>query len=459
MLHPADDIICAPASGRGGAVSIVRLSGAGSLALADRVVSLRRGCVSEAPGFILRFGVINGLDEVLVSIFRAPHSYTGEDMVEISCHASSFIVSSLLERLCACGARLAEAGEFTRRAFVNGKMDLAQAEAVADLIAADSAAAHRLAYSQMRGAYSGRLEDLRGKIVELSAQLELELDFSEEEVEFADRGALRSLASEALDEVRRLEGTFRLGNAFKRGVPVAIVGPVNSGKSTLLNALLGEERAIVSSIPGTTRDTVEEVLTLNGVTYRFIDTAGLRETSEAIEQIGIERALEQLSQARVALVLLDGSAGMDSLAGMVSLVREHIPSDCRAIWIRSKSDLASGWDSPATLASRLGVDRIIDISALTGSGMDALKDAITSDDSRLLAESEGVMVTNARHYEALRSAGLDLSRFLEGLDSGLPSDLLAEDLRSATRQLGLIFGEVTPDDLLGEVFGRFCVGK
>ena len=456
MLH-TDDIICAPAGGRGGAVSIVRVSGNGCLQLADGVLELRRGKVSDAPGFSLRFGVIPGLDEVLVSIFRAPHSYTGEDMVEISCHASQYIVSALLERLCAQGARLAEAGEFTRRAFVSGKMDLAQAEAVADLIAADSAAAHRLAFSQLRGAYSSRLQELRAKILELSALLELELDFSEEEVEFADRSTLRSLTSEAFAEVQKLEGSFRYGNAFKRGVPVAIVGPVNSGKSTLLNALLGEDRAIVSDIPGTTRDTVEEVMSLRGVQYRFIDTAGLRETSEKIEQIGIERALEQLSQARVALVLLDGTQSTEALRDVVSLVREHTPEDCRVIWIRSKAALCVG--SPAAFAALLGLKNVIDVSVLEGFGLDALRDAITADDVKLLEESDGLLVTNARHCEALHAAAGDLATFLTGLSSGIPSDLLAEDLRSATRHIGLITGEITPDDILGEVFGRFCIGK
>ncbi|MBO4475759.1 MAG: tRNA uridine-5-carboxymethylaminomethyl(34) synthesis GTPase MnmE [Bacteroidales bacterium] len=475
MLHPADDIICAPASGRGGAVSIVRLSGTGCHALADRVVSLRRGCISDAPGFCLRFGVVADLDEVLVSIFRAPHSYTGEDMVEISCHASPYIVSTLLERLCAQGARPAEPGEFTCRAFTSGKMDLAQAEAVADLISAQSAAAHKLAYSQLRGAYSSRLRELRGRIVELSALLELELDFSEEEVEFADRSKLQSLAAEALEEIRRLAGSFRLGNAFKRGIPVAIVGAVNSGKSTLLNALLGEERAIVSSIPGTTRDTVEELLVLKGVQYRFIDTAGLRETSEVVEQMGIERSVAQMEQASVVIVLLDGTAPVSELAGVVDDVKAHLQKDTRVIWIRSKVDLLpcaktgpfahepADFPSPvcktAAFCTQLGIPSALDVSAVTGEGLDALREAVASDDAALLAASDALLVTNARHFDALQCAAEDLSRFLQGLSSSTPTDLLSEDLRSATRHLGLIFGEITPDDVLGEVFGRFCIGK
>ncbi len=468
MQH-ADDVICAPATGRGGAVSIVRLSGKGCLDVADAVVSLRRGTVAEAPGFSLRFGVAEGLDELLVSIFHAPHSYTGEDMVEISCHASPFVVSSLLERLCAAGARLAEPGEFTRRAFVSGKMDLAQAEAVADLIAAQSEAAHRLAFSQLRGSFSTRLQELRGKILELSALLELELDFSEEEVEFADRSSLRSLASEALAEVKRLAGTFKMGNAFKRGIPVAIVGAVNSGKSTLLNTLLGEERAIVSSIPGTTRDTVEELLVLRGVQYRFIDTAGLRDTSETVEQIGIERSLSQIEKAYVVIVLMDSTAPMEELESVVASVKSHLQEDTRVIWVRSKCDLITEGDSvpggvstpgaASSFCARLDIPKVIDISALTGKGLDELREAVASDDATVLDTTDAVMVTNLRHYESLKSAASDLSVFIDGLASGIPTDLLAEDLRSTTRHLGLITGEITPDDILGEVFGRFCIGK
>lgn len=462
MLH-ADDVICAPASGRGGAVSIVRLSGEGCLNVADAVVSLRRGTVAEAPGFSLRFGVAEGLDEVLVSVFHAPHSYTGEDMVEISCHASPFVVSSLLERLCAAGARLAEPGEFTRRAFVSGKMDLAQAEAVADLIASQSEAAHRLAFSQLRGLFSSRLQELRSKILELSALLELELDFSEEEVEFADRSKLQALANETLAEVQRLEGSFRMGNAFKKGIPVAIVGPVNSGKSTLLNALLGEERAIVSDIPGTTRDTVEELLVLRGVQYRFIDTAGLRDSSETVEKIGIGRSLEQIEKAYVVIVLMDSTAPMEEIESVVGSVRSHLREDTRVIWVRSKCDLlAEGDPVPGTasgICTRLGIPKLIDISARTGKGLDELREAVASDDASVLDTTGAVMVTNLRHYESLKSAASDLTVFIDGLASGIPTDLLAEDLRSATRHLGQITGEITPDDILGEVFGRFCIGK
>ena len=454
-LTPANGIICAPATSEGGAVSIVRVSGEGCLGIVDSVVQLRRGSCNTAAGFSLHFGNVEGLDEVLVSVFRAPHSYTGEDMAEISCHASPYIVRELLGRLCKAGCSLAGPGDFTRRAFVAGKMDLAQAEAVADIIAAGSEAAHRLALSQMKGNYSLKLKELRQKLVEISALLELELDFSEEELEFADRRHLESLVQEALGETERLAESFRLGNAFKQGIPVALAGAVNSGKSTLLNALLGEERAIVSDIPGTTRDTVEEVLTLNGIAYRFIDTAGLRETPDEIERLGIERSFRSLEQASVAIVLLDGTAPAGKTSEVVSQVKAHLRPGTRVIWVRSKAELLkdSGLMHPDSIPSA------INISALTGQGLDELREAISAADAELLNASGDVMVTNQRHYEALRRAASDLRRVLEGLASGLSSELIAEDLRSGTASLGEIFGDVLPDDILGEVFSRFCIGK
>lgn len=453
-MSRAEDTICAPATSAGGAICVIRVSGSGCFAAVDAVVRMRRGSAASAKGFSVHFGEVEGLDEVLVCVFRAPQSYTGEDMAEISCHASPYVVSELLRRLGAAGCRMAGPGEFTRRAFTAGKMDLAQAEAVADLIAASSQAAHKLAFSQMRGHYSQRLRELRQQIIELGALMELELDFSEEEVEFADRGRLELLAREALAQIERLADSFRLGNAFKRGIPVAIVGPVNSGKSTLLNALLGEERALVSDIPGTTRDTVEEVLMLGGVAYRFIDTAGLRQTAETVEKMGIERSLEQIGKASIVLVLLDASAPVAELAGVVADVRARLREDCRAIWVRSKSDIGG-----PDFASELGLEGLISISAKTGEGLTELRDAICAGARQDLLAADGLLVTNQRHQQALLRAAEDLRRFLDGLSTALPTDLLAEDLRSATAALGTIFGEVTPDDVLGEVFGRFCIGK
>ncbi len=453
-MSRAEDTICAPATSAGGAICVIRVSGSGCFAAVDAVVRMRRGSAASAKGFSVHFGEVEGLDEVLVCVFRAPQSYTGEDMAEISCHASPYVVSELLRRLGAAGCRMAGPGEFTRRSFTAGKMDLAQAEAVADLIAASSQAAHKLAFSQMRGHYSQRLRELRQQIIELGALMELELDFSEEEVEFADRGRLELLAREALGQIERLADSFRLGNAFKRGIPVAIVGPVNSGKSTLLNALLGEERALVSDIPGTTRDTVEEVLVLGGVAYRFIDTAGLRQTAETVEKMGIERSLEQIGKASIVLVLLDASAPVAELAGVVADVRARLREDCRAIWVRSKSDIGG-----PDFASELGLEGLISISAKTGEGLSELRDAICAGARQDLLAADGLLVTNQRHQQALLRAAEDLRRFLDGLSTALPTDLLAEDLRSATAALGTIFGEVTPDDVLGEVFGRFCIGK
>ena len=453
-MSRAEDTICAPATSPGGAIFVIRVSGSGCFAAVDAVVHMRRGSAASAKGFSVHFGEVEGLDEVLVCVFRAPQSYTGEDMAEISCHASPYVVSELLRRLGAAGCRMAGPGEFTRRAFTAGKMDLAQAEAVADLIAASSQAAHKLAFSQLRGHYSQRLRELRQQIIELGALMELELDFSEEEVEFADRGRLELLAREALAQIERLADSFRLGNAFKRGIPVAIVGQVNSGKSTLLNALLGEERALVSDIPGTTRDTVEEVLVLGGVAYRFIDTAGLRQTDETVEKMGIERSLEQIGKASIVLVLLDASAPVAELAGVVADVRARLREDCRAIWVRSKSDIGG-----PDFASELGLEGLISISAKTGEGLTELRDAICAGARQDLLAADGLLVTNQRHQQALLRAAEDLRRFLDGLSTALPTDLLAEDLRSATAALGTIFGEVTPDDVLGEVFGRFCIGK
>lgn len=306
-----EDTICAPATIPGtGAISVIRLSGPDAHAIADKVVRCSKGSISQAKGYTMKFGtVVSGdgtvVDEVIASVFRAPHSYTGEDSVELSCHASSYIVSTVMDLLIAAGARAAEPGEFTQRAFLNGKMDLAQAEAVADVISSQSAAAHRIAFSQMKGGFSAELRDMRSELLELVSLMELELDFSEEEVEFADRSRLDSLLAGITAHASRLIDSFRLGNAIKNGVPVAIAGATNTGKSTLLNALLGEDRAIVSDVHGTTRDTIEETMNIDGVLFRFIDTAGLRETSEIVEKIGIERTFKKISEASIVLGMVE----------------------------------------------------------------------------------------------------------------------------------------------------------
>ena len=472
--------ICAPATSVGsGAIAVVRLSGPDTMAVVDRVVRFRSGTAAEAPGYSLKFGTIEGLDEVLVSFFRAPHSYTGEDAAEISCHASPYIVSTLLDRLMEAGCRLAEPGEFTRRAFLNGKMDLAQAEAVADVISSASAAQHRVAMNQLRGGYSAELRELRKQLLELTALLELELDFSEEDVEFADRSRLRALLDTACSHCRQLADSFRLGNAIRNGVPVAIVGAPNSGKSTLLNALLRDDRAIVSDIPGTTRDTVEETCVIDGVLFRFIDTAGIRASSDEVERLGIERTFRKISEAEIVLGVVDISASEEQIAQDLRTITDRIDfKQQKLLILANKTDKTDGNKKVTTLNSFVtstdnkkgsilgqfnshsGLDPespILEISAKTGSGLEALRSALVSHAG--IASASGTLVTNARHAAALREAAASLSAVSDGLDAGRPSDLLAEDLRAALASLGSITGEITTDEVLGEIFAKFCIGK
>lgn len=462
------DTICAPATSVGtGAVSLIRISGPESSAVVDRVVCFRSGTAAQAPGFSLKFGTVEGLDEVLVALFRAPHSYTGEDAAEISCHASPFIVSSLLDRLTEAGCRLAEPGEFTRRAFVNGKMDLAQAESVADVIASSTATQHRVAMHQLRGGYSAELRALRKQLLELTALMELELDFSEEDVEFADRSRLRALLDTACSHCRQLADSFRLGNAIRNGVPVAIVGAPNSGKSTLLNALLRDDRAIVSDIPGTTRDTVEETCVLDGVLFRFIDTAGIRASSDEIERLGIERTYRKIGEADVVLGVIDAvSCGSEETFGLaVREIAERMDfRQQKLLIIANKCDILGvnkvvidGNSFVLSINNQSYIIPCLWISAKTGSGLEQLRSELVSAVGN--RAFEGTLVTNARHARALRAAAESLSVVSDGLDRGIPSDLLAEDLRAALSSLGSITGEITTDEVLGEVFSRFCIGK
>ena len=448
-MNQFGDTICAPATGTGGAISIIRVSGPEALKLADSIVRFRTGAALSSEGYTLKFGSIPDVDDVLVSIFRAPHSYTGEDAVEISCHASRIIVEKILQMLVAAGGRMAEPGEFTRRAFVNGKMDLSQAEAVADLIAAGSELSHKVALSQLKGAYSSELKGLREELVQLATLLELELDFSEEELEFADRAHLQALLDKATAHVEKLVESFRTGNAIKNGVPVAIVGPVNAGKSTLLNALLGEDRAIVSDIPGTTRDTVEETLTLGGILFRFIDTAGLRESSDRIEKIGIERSYGSIAKAQTVVAVLDGCAPLPEVQKSFAAIAERAAGK-NLIVLRNKVDICSG-------AAPEGLD-VLDVSARTGEGLDTLRDKLV-EVSGLGDWNGSALVTNMRHYEALERALDSLRQVSLGLHRKSPTELLAQDLRDAIRELGSIFGEVSTDEILGSVFSKFCIGK
>ena len=455
-----NDIICAPATVPGtGAISVIRVSGKGSLELADRVISLRKGSIAQSKGYTLHFGSIFAsdgslLDEVIVSVFRAPNSYTGEDGVEISCHSSKYIVSETIGLLCEKGCRMAGPGEFTQRAYLNGKMDLAQAEAVADVIAADSKAALRVAQSQLRGEYSAAFKELRDALVRLSALVELELDFSEEEVEFASREMIIGLAESAIAKMSRLRDSYRVGNALKNGVPVAIVGAPNVGKSTLLNALLGEDRAITSDIPGTTRDTVEESIVIEGVRYRFIDTAGIRDTEQVIERLGIERSLAKIRDASIVICLLDATK-KDESEKMLSKVESLIDAENqKIIVVANKSDLLPD-------SGKENEGRVISISALRKEGLRELEKAIVK--CGFADTDERVIVTSARHYNALSSAVESLRAVVRAVREGISEELLAEDLRAAIRDINSIFAStsdaITPDEVLGEVFGKFCVGK
>ena len=448
-MNQFGDTICAPASGTGGAISIIRVSGPDALKLADSIVRFRTGAALSSEGYTLKFGSIPDVDDVLVSVFRAPHSYTGEDAVEISCHASRIIVEKILQMLVATGGRMAEPGEFTRRAFVNGKMDLSQAEAVADLIAASSELSHKVALSQLKGAYSSELKALREELVQLATLLELELDFSEEELEFADRAHLQALLDKATAHVEKLVESFRTGNAVRNGVPVAIVGPVNAGKSTLLNALLGEDRAIVSDVPGTTRDTVEETLTLGGILFRFIDTAGLRESNDRIEKIGIERSYDSIAKAQTVVAVLDGCAPLPEVQKSFAAIAERAAGK-NLIVLRNKVDICGG-------AAPEGLNAL-DVSARTGEGLDALRNKLV-EVSGLEDWNGSALVTNVRHYEALERALDSLRQVSLGLHRKSPTELLAQDLRDAIRELGSIFGEVSTDEILGSVFSKFCIGK
>ena len=481
-----EDTICAPATVPGtGAISVIRVSGPEALEIADKVIQCRKGTISSANGYTLKFGTITDdsgavVDEVLASVFRAPHSYTGENSVEISCHASLYIVSTVMGLLNDAGARAAEPGEFTQRAYLNGKMDLAQAEAVADVIASQNAAAHRIAFKQMKGGFSSELRDMRGELLELVSLMELELDFSEEEVEFADRSRLDSLLSQIISHVTRLIDSFRLGNAIKNGVPVAIAGATNTGKSTLLNALLGEDRAIVSDVHGTTRDTIEETLNIDGVLFRFIDTAGLRETDEVVEQIGIERTFKKISEASIVLGMIDLTRDFETTGETIRSIIEKVDFSCqKLVFLLNKTDICkidrnsditnyivSLLDDKSISCSFFEADKnydsdvlIIPISAKTGTGIQNLRSALATSQRDLLGDSDTTLVTNQRHIQALSDARTSLWRVSEGLNAGLPTDLAAQDIREAIYHLGSIVGEISSDEVLGNIFRNFCIGK
>lgn len=514
----SEDTIFAPATIPGtGAISVIRISGPEAVPAAAALVhpvasadisdESRRGngdfkceascaCpnqqIIESKGYRMHFGQISGkdgrlLDEVIASVFRAPHSYTGEDSVEISCHASSYIVSEISALLVDLGLRPAEPGEFTQRAFLNGKMDLAQAEAVADVIAAQSAASHRIAVNQLKGGFSSELKTMRASLLEIVSLMELELDFSDEDVEFADRGRLNSLVDGVMAHIRRLMDSFRAGNAIKNGVPVALVGATNVGKSTLLNAMLGEERAIVSDIHGTTRDTVEETMNLGGVLFRFIDTAGLRETAETVEKIGIERSYKKLHEAQIVLGVVDASRVLEENCREIREILSHTDPDRQDIIIvLNKCDALVGTDCESVGYATSGMDsgigtelcnknviyinkyvsfidndkiKVVAISAREKVGIDGLKSLLSDTQKDLTENTDAVLVTNIRHLEALSSASTALGRVKSGLSFGTATDLVSQDLREALYHLGSILGEISTDEVLGNIFKNFCIGK
>ena len=477
MTNPYQDTIVAPATTPGtGAISIIRMSGPEVFRIADAVVQLKDGTISEAAGYTIHFGrvytVISSevekslLDEVLVSVFRAPHSYTGEDSVEISTHASAYIVQELIGLLLKAGARFAQPGEFTRRAFLNGKMDLAQAEAVADVIASSTSASHRVAMNQLKGGFSSELASLRSQLLEMASLLELELDFSEEDVEFADRRQLEALLDSTLAHVERLAGSFRQGNMIKNGVPVAIVGAANAGKSTLLNALVGEDRALVSDIAGTTRDTIEEVLNIDGILFRFIDTAGIRKSSDKVEKMGIDRTFRKLSEAEIVLGMLDSTAAL--LPQLESVCSRVDFSSQQLFLLLNKADLlaAEGVNKNVTtinnfVSSAGNKAIIIQLSAKDGSGVQELKSALKEAEKGLIPNADSVFVTNARHYEALIQAASALRDCRTSLSAGIPSDLVAEDLRRSLSSINAILGTdlLDPETILHTIFSRHCIGK
>uniref|UniRef100_UPI0040251309 tRNA uridine-5-carboxymethylaminomethyl(34) synthesis GTPase MnmE n=1 Tax=Alloprevotella sp. TaxID=1872471 RepID=UPI0040251309 len=469
------DTICAIATPAGGALGIIRVSGPEAITAADRIFRPRVGApLSQRAASSLTFGNVvvpqtdETVDEVLVSLFRAPHSYTGEDSVEFSCHGSYYILNKVVELLLAQGCRMARPGEYTERAFLNGKMDLSQAEAVADLIASTTEANHRMAMQQMRGGFSKELRTLRDQLLHITSLLELELDFSDhEELEFASRSELLALAERIRNHISTLCQSFRLGNALKRGVPVALVGETNAGKSTLLNALVGEERALVSNVHGTTRDTIEETVNVGGTLVRFIDTAGIRETSDTVERMGIERTFDKMAEADIVLWLIDLTvyqAQYDELAEKIGaqVQGKHL------VVLLNKTDLVSEStinEAKQYISGQLNnavpTPMLLTLSAQSGSGLDQLKQLLAASLSTLQAEnnSTGTIVSNLRHYEALSAALAATDRVIEGLHQGLSGDFVSQDLRECIYHLSDIVGEVTTDQVLGNIFKHFCVGK
>ena len=451
-----NDTICAPATAPGGALGIIRISGPVAFSAVSSISTL---CCTDAAANTIHYAHITSparegqgelIDEVMVSVFRAPHSYTGEDSVEISCHGSSYIINKILELLVQNGCRMANPGEFTQRAYLNGRMDLSQAEAVADLIASTNHTTHQIAMSQLKGHFSSELKKLRYQLLQLTSLLELELDFSDhEDLEFADRSELYDLANKIDNRIQQLAKSFEIGQTLRSGIPVAIIGKTNVGKSTLLNRLLGDDRALVSDIHGTTRDTIEDTLEIDGLQFRFIDTAGIRQTSDKVEQMGIERTMQKIKEARIVLWLMDAPPTNKEFDEMRELTKGK-----ERICIHNKADLVDMKKfNPYILPLSM-------ISAKEGTGIDSLKNHIFEAAQRLGLTGNEIIVTNARHYDALLRAHDSIQRVIEGLNSGLSGDLLSEDLRQTLDILAEITGgQITPQETLNNIFSHFCVGK
>ena len=463
-----EETICAPSTGTGGAIAVIRISGSQSFNICDKIFFPldQKSKPSVNKGFTVMYGDIrNGdeiIDDVLVSIFREPHSYTGENSVEISCHASPYIQRKILELLIHYGAVPALPGEFTQRAFMNGKMDLSQAEAVADIIASSTRSAHRVALNQMRGGFSSEIGKVRSELLKFASLIELELDFGEEDVEFADRSELTAIISSVRELSDSLAKSFLLGNVIKNGIPVAIVGKPNSGKSTLLNALLKEDKAIVSEIPGTTRDSIEDTIVIDGIEYRFIDTAGLRETTDIVEIMGIKKTHEKIDNASVIMLVDEVTDDAASINERAAVIREMIRGSGKRLFILiNKADLSV----PQRLAEleknilTENKDVLLFISARENSGLDQVRLKLSQVIEKEKLNSDNVIITNLRHYEALLKVSDSLSRIADGLINNIPEDLIAIDIRHAIHYLGEITGEITTDELLGNIFRNFCIGK
>ncbi len=452
-MRRMEDVICALATPSGqGAIGVIRVSGKGAKHIVSEIFSKN---IADKKSHTLHFGIIKEkdqiIDEVLVSIFDEGKSFTGEESVEIACHGSKFILEKVISLLLDKGCRLAEPGEFTQRAFLNGKMDLSQAEAVADVIASESQAAHGVAIQQMRGGFSSELKELREKLIHFASLVELELDFSEEDVEFADRKELKTLVEEVIDYLNDLIRSFELGNAIKKGIPVVIAGRPNAGKSTLLNALLNEERAIVSEIAGTTRDTIEEKITINGIDFRFIDTAGIREATDEIEKIGVERALEQIERSGIYIYLFDAS---EMTASQLEEELQKLPKNKKRIIVANKSDLLTA-DKKQALKDFSPVY----ISAKHKKGLEGLKEELLKEIDLGRLYSGNTIITNARHKGALSRTVEALQKAKEGMEMNVTGDFLAMDIRQAMYELGTITGHISEEDLLDNIFSRFCIGK